>query len=118
MGNKWDLRMQKSIDRWVDRGATKATALACSFDGHLVATGSEMGYVNIYSCNKLLSTTSTYNLMGSSFVRSVPPEKVITGLTTSIDTIKFSPDSKMMIVASKMKRDSLRAVQLPTAESF
>jgi len=116
--SNWDLRMNRCIDRVVDSGATKGISLACSLDGRWVATGSETGFVNIYSCNNLRSTVSTHNLMGPRDTTIVPPEKVIIGISTSIDTIKFSPDCQMLVTASRLRSDSLRMIHMQTAQPY
>jgi U3 small nucleolar RNA-associated protein 18 len=116
--HNWDLRMQRCIERVVDQGTTKPTSLACSKDGRWLATGSDMGFVNIYSCNKFLSSDCVHNSMGPCTTTSIPTEKVFTNLTTSVDTIEFSSDSKILVIASRLKRDSLRVIHLPTKKMF
>ena len=39
-------------------------------------------------------------------------------LTTGIDTLAFNHDSQMLVMASRLKRDSLRVLHVPTLTVF
>lgn len=46
------------------------------------------------------------------------PLKTFMNLTTTIDSLAFNTDSQILAMASRMKRDSLRLVHLPTCTVF
>jgi U3 small nucleolar RNA-associated protein 18 len=46
------------------------------------------------------------------------PLKALMNLTTSIDSLSFSHDSQMLLMGSRLKKDSLRIVHLPSLTVF
>merc|ERR1711933_713185 len=88
---------------------------SCSIDGKWLATGSDMGIINMYSCNKLYSEYLNGNIMGPYKAVFVSPNKTIFNLTTSINSIKFSSDGEFAVIASN---DALRIVRLPSCKSL
>ncbi|CAK0782784.1 hypothetical protein CVIRNUC_005979 [Coccomyxa viridis] len=113
----WDMRMRRCLSRNVDEGCFSSTALAASADSSLYATGSKSGVVNLYkyphrdqglhvgSSGPLLPTASS-------------PAKTLMNLTTSVDTLAFSPDTQILAMASRMTKDALRLVHLPSYTVF
>ena len=55
---------------------------------------------------------------GSSLPAAPRPLRALMNLTTSIDTLCFSPDSQMLAIGSRMKKDSLRLLHLPSMTVF
>eukprot|EP00192_Tetraselmis_astigmatica_P005278 CAMPEP_0117667692 /NCGR_PEP_ID=MMETSP0804-20121206/11119_1 /TAXON_ID=1074897 /ORGANISM="Tetraselmis astigmatica, Strain CCMP880" /LENGTH=509 /DNA_ID=CAMNT_0005475469 /DNA_START=49 /DNA_END=1578 /DNA_ORIENTATION=+ len=108
----FDIRMQRCISCQVDEGAVKGTAVATSAE--YFAAGSDMGVVNLYSWEGLRNSGSG----GLSAPPSVKPEKALLNLTTTIDSLAFSPDGAMLAMASRMKKDSLRLVHVPSRTVF
>ena len=107
---KWDLRMMRCVDRFVDEGNLKATAIAVSAPSAASssvpaysAIGSESGVVNVY--------------VGG--LRSdAKPKRSVMNLTTKVDTLALDGSGSLLAMASSMKRDALRLVHLPTCTVF
>mmetsp|Transcript_17016 Transcript_17016/g.28701 ORF Transcript_17016/g.28701 Transcript_17016/m.28701 type:complete len:535 (+) Transcript_17016:177-1781(+) len=107
----WDVRTMKCLTRAVDEGCLNATALASSADGSLVASGSDSGVVNIYKHGSLFGP-------GGGGALTPSPVRSLMNLTTAIDNLCFSPDTQMLALSSRMKKDSLRLVHLPSYTVF
>lgn len=115
--HQWDLRMRRCVARVADEGATNSTGLAYTDEGGgWLATGSDMGVVNLYRPSGLVSSASV--AAGPLAAAPGTPAKALLNLTTTIDTLAFSPDGQMLAMASRMKRDSLRLVHLPSCTVF
>ncbi|KAL6753672.1 WD40-repeat-containing domain protein [Haematococcus lacustris] len=56
-------------------------------------------------------------VLGGGIVQ-VPPQREVLNLTTTVDSLTFSPDGQVMAMASRMKRDAMRLVHLPSATVF
>jgi len=101
----WDLRSRRCIHRGPDEGCVKSTALEVSPNSTLFATGSSMGVVNLYN--------------RESFVGGVrKPMKAFMNLTTSIDNLRFSSDSQILAMSSRMQKDALRLIHVPSKTVF
>ncbi|PSC69396.1 U3 small nucleolar RNA-associated 18-like protein [Micractinium conductrix] len=46
------------------------------------------------------------------------PVKSVTNLTTSVDTLAFNHDGQMLVMASRLKRDSLKLLHVPSMTVF
>jgi U3 small nucleolar RNA-associated protein 18 len=127
----WDLRSQRCMQQQRDEGAIDCTALALSADSSYLATGDSSGVVNVYrrpagllSPVKLDDTdvagaTSSPAAAGFGVQPAAPaPLKALMNLTTSIDSLSFSHDSQMLLMGSRLKKDSLRIVHLPSLTVF
>ncbi|KAJ7523130.1 hypothetical protein O6H91_18G038900 [Diphasiastrum complanatum] len=101
----WDLRMRRCIHKGKDEGCINATALTASSDGRLMSTGSDTGVVNIYNREEFLRGVSK-------------PAKTLMNLTTTVDIIKFNVDTQLMAICSRMKKNNLRLVHLPSYTVF
>lgn len=101
----WDLRMRKCIHRGTDEGCVSSSALSVSPNSNIFATGSDSGIVNIYNRSEFLGG-----------VRK--PMKVLTNLVTGVDNLKFNCDSQILAICSKMKKNSMRLVHLPSCTVF
>ena len=126
--HSWDLRTRRCLGRASDEGAVSGTALACS--GGWVAAGSDSGVVNVYGRGRggtLLSSSSSsspskvlsdddgdgddnpLSLLRAPAAAARPkPARSLLNLTTTIDTLAFSPGGELLVLASRMRRDSLR----------
>ncbi|KAG2492616.1 hypothetical protein HYH03_009032 [Edaphochlamys debaryana] len=112
----WDLRMRRCRLALLDAGSTgDASALAASADGRWLATGSGSGVVNVYARAEVEAAAAR---AGGAGRVAVEPAKSLMNLTTNADTLVFSPDSQMLAAASRMKRDALRLVHLPSLTVF
>jgi len=140
----WDLRNQRRcVERIVDDGALNVTSLALSPTGGHLAVGSDSGVVNVYdnagvggwSANGIdghvrarqgvglgLGGTGPASGMGSTggMQRAVrrEPVRALMNLTTAIDTTTFNGDGQILAVSSRLKRDALRLVHIPSCTVF
>ncbi|KXZ44424.1 hypothetical protein GPECTOR_67g264 [Gonium pectorale] len=115
---------QKSLERvavspsrltFADYGNTgSASSLAVSSDGRYLATGSRSGTVNVY----LRTDFDAASVREKGGACSVTPAREVTSLTTDTDTLSFSPDSQILAIGSRMKRDALRLLHLPSMTAF
>ena len=108
----WDLRTRRCLDRQVDEGCLNSTALACSNTGSLFATGSSSGVVNVYDRQERFQAGGGANRPVPA--RSSTPVHAFMNLTTTIDSLAFSSDTQLMAMASRMKKDALRLVHVPS----
>jgi U3 small nucleolar RNA-associated protein 18 len=114
----WDVRMRRCISRFVDEGCVESTGLAVT--GSLVAAASRSGVVNVYSRDAVqhrMDEAEAPVRMPSTPVLA-HPLKCLGNLVTAVDTLAFSPDSQMLCMASRMKKDALRLVHVPTLTTF
>ena len=49
---------------------------------------------------------------------SVAPLRELGNLTTAVDTLRFSPDSRVLCFASRMAKDALRLLHVPSLTVF
>eukprot|EP00873_Tetraselmis_striata_P029885 jgi/Tetstr1/450149/TSEL_037191.t1 len=106
----WDLRMQRCVGAQSDDGCVRGTALAASPDDAMFATGSDAGVVNLYSWDGLRGGRAA----GQAGLTAVKPAKILMNLTTTVDSLAFSPDGALLAMASRMKKDALRIVHVPS----
>mmetsp|Transcript_4664 Transcript_4664/g.12754 ORF Transcript_4664/g.12754 Transcript_4664/m.12754 type:complete len:201 (+) Transcript_4664:337-939(+) len=127
----WDLRTRRCLSQISDHGNVSPSSLTVSEDGRFFATGSEAGVVNVYrrgaeAASAGLESSMT---MGRAVHKPKPlglgdgmvmgkPLKEIMNLTTKTDTLAFSPDSQVLAIASRMKKDAMRLVHMPTLTVF
>ncbi|RKO86303.1 WD40-repeat-containing domain protein, partial [Blyttiomyces helicus] len=102
----WDLATRRCVHRFIDEGCVQATTIAASGNGEYLATGSKSGVVNLYIASSARATSTP------------APEKSILNLTTAATTLTFSPDSQILALSSRAKRDSLRLLHVPTRRVF
>ena len=127
----WDLRNQRRcVERIVDDGALTVSSLATSPCGTRMSTGSNSGIVNVYDCSgfsgwssgnieKCISQRkSSFTLQGLQRETRQKPIRALTNLTTAVDTMTFNCDGQMLAVSSRLKRDSLRLVHVPSCTVF
>ncbi|KAJ1567133.1 U3 snoRNP protein, partial [Nowakowskiella sp. JEL0078] len=103
---QWDLRNRKCIHRFRDVGVVKATCLDVSADEKYLALGMQSGIVNVYSLADCQETSQP------------TPLKSIMNLTTSVSSVNFHPDSQLLAIASRAKKDSLKLVNLNTMSVY
>ena len=123
----WDLRNQKRcVEKIVDDGALTVTALAASPSGAHVAFGSESGVVNVYETRGFRTFGSAGDGNGNEppstggYRRETRPKptRALMNLTTSADALTFNGDGQMLAMSSRLKRDALRLVHLPSCTVF
>ncbi|KAI8100834.1 hypothetical protein M9434_005219 [Picochlorum sp. BPE23] len=109
--NIWDMRMRQCLRQFVDEGSLGSTSIAANGNS-MIAAGSKSGIVNIY---KDVSSTSQTSSMGPELI---PPFKSLPHLTTTVDSMCFNSDGQLLAMASRMKRDALRLIHVPTMTAF
>ena len=119
MIHTWDMRMRRCCRRDVDEGCINSACLTSSRDGRLLASGSGSGAVNLYSRERL----EDYSNAGISSAlparaHTLKPLATLMKLTTAADSLAFSPDSQMLAMASRMKRDQRRLVHVASGTVF
>ena len=112
----WDLRTRRCVDRQIDEGCLNSTALTCSSSGCLFATGSNSGVVNVY--NRQHRPALDGQMSRPMAARAASPLHTFMNLATSIDSLAFSPDTQLLAMGSRMKKDSLRLVHVPSCTVF
>ncbi|KAL1559661.1 U3 small nucleolar RNA-associated protein 18 [Salvia divinorum] len=101
----WDLRKRSCFDRGVDEGCLTGTALSVPPVGNLFAAGSDSGIVNIYNRDDFIGGKRK-------------PIKVIENLTTKVDFMKFNPDAQILAISSRMKKNSMKLIHVPSLTVF
>ena len=114
----WDLRMQRCLARWQDEGSLNGTSVACSPDGRLFACGSSSGVVNIYRQEPRPAAAEAGSWAAPEAPLAVKPLKTVLNLTTTVDTLAFNHDAQLLAIASRMKRDALRLLHVPSMTVF
>jgi U3 small nucleolar RNA-associated protein 18 len=121
---RWDLRTMRCMGKHVDEGSTGGTALAATRDGSYYAVGSNMGVVNCYSTESVresqtAAASTSVGPLGLFAADANPkPMRTIMSLTTAVDTVTYSHDGGMMLVASQRVRDSLKLVHTASGTIF
>jgi U3 small nucleolar RNA-associated protein 18 len=110
------MRMRRCLHQQVDEGNFNTSCLAASQDSAYLATGSAAGIVNLYGH----PSGGSGGGGGSRLARPArqPPLKSLMNLTTAVDSLAFNADSQLLAMASRMKKDSLRLVHLPSMTVF
>ncbi|CAH8327894.1 unnamed protein product [Eruca vesicaria subsp. sativa] len=101
----WDLRTMKCLYKGVDEGSTCGTSLCSSPNGALFASGTDSGIVNIYKKAEFLGGKRK-------------PIKTVDNLTSKIDFMKFNHDGQILAVISRMNKNSVKLVHVPSLTVF
>jgi U3 small nucleolar RNA-associated protein 18 len=101
--------------QFYDEGSLGASTLAVtgSASSTILAAGSKSGNVNIYQ-----DTHRNMPAQASIGAETLQPVKTLTHLTTVVDSMAFSSDGQILVMASRMKRDALRLIHVPTMTAF
>lgn len=105
----WDIRNLRSqccVNKFNDLGTVEATSLAISGGGSLAAIGSNMGVVNLYKFDELLTK------------QNPEPIRSIMNLTTAITSLCFNQDEQLLLISSSEKNDAIRFVNTNTATVY
>lgn len=130
-GQVWEFNLTRNNDiirRWKDEGGVGITTIQVGGgtnsdqllpmssrrirQNRWVAIGSESGFVNVYDRNAIRSITAAESEV------IARPSVTLDQLTTSISSLKFSPDGQILCMASRAIKDALRLVHLPSGTVF
>lgn len=114
---EWSSSSRKFENRWKDESGVGVTRIALSGSANgdrYVAIGSKSGIVNIYDRNHITIGMK----LSEAEAPTYKPIAVLDQLVTSISSLVFSPDSQMLAIASRAKRDAFRLVHVPTFTVF
>ncbi|KAL6517930.1 hypothetical protein OROMI_033631 [Orobanche minor] len=101
----WDMRTRTCFHIGVDEGCLNGTSLCTSPVGNLFAAGSDSEIVNVYNGDDFLGGKRK-------------PIKAIENLTTKVDFMKFNSDAQILAVGSRMKKNSMKMIHVPTCTVF
>lgn len=101
----WDLSTYRAVKKFYDSGCVKASCIANSSCGKLLATGSQEGIVNIYEISKLTNSLSI-------------PIKTVSNLTTKITSLKFNATTELLSLSSNCYPNSVKLVHIPSYHVF
>ncbi|THH10581.1 hypothetical protein EW145_g1239 [Phellinidium pouzarii] len=104
----WDVGERRCVKRWKDEGGYGATVMSGDSSGRYLSIGSKSGLVNVYGEDASISTWSA----------TPKASKTLQNLTTSISTLRFNHDSQLLAIASKVKKDQMRLVHLPSLTAY
>ena len=107
----WDIRMQRCIKQFVDEGNLGGSSMAVSPSGQIIASGSKNGIVNLYKEGDITNSAA----VGAAVVA---PVKSLPHLTTTVDNLSFSEDGQILAMSSRMKKESLRLIHMPSMTAF
>ncbi len=96
----WDLRTRRCLAQMVDCGNKDSAALAVSKDSRYLATGSASGVVNVYRKDQCWGgATGPAALRRAGLPRPTTPTPVkeVMNITTTVDTLAFSPDAQILV---------------------
>lgn len=118
----WDMRMRRCLSQQVDEGCINGTTLAVSPDDRYFASGSSSGVVNVYDRKRHASVLQPLLPSAVPVAPFKPshqqPLKALMNLTTTVDSLAFNHDCQILAMASRMKKDSLRLVHIPSFTVF
>ncbi|MEW5303798.1 MAG: hypothetical protein WDW36_006454 [Sanguina aurantia] len=115
----WDLRTRRCLGQLLDQGNAGTgggSSLSLSPDNRFIATGSDCGVVNVYRRSQVNKGFADMSRSMGPLVQR--PTKELLNLTTSVDNMLFSQDSQILAISSRMAKDALRLVHLPTLTTF
>ncbi|XP_042416664.1 U3 small nucleolar RNA-associated protein 18 homolog isoform X1 [Zingiber officinale] len=101
----WDLRTRRCIHKGTDDGSIGGSALCASQDSSMFASGSASGIVNVYKREEFLGGKQK-------------PLKTIENLTTMVDHMKFNHDSQILAMISRVSKNGLKLVHIPSYNVF
>ena len=125
--SEYSIPEKRIVARWWDEGAVGTTVIAVGGDGtstRWVAVGSSSGIVNIYdrrspAFSAIFKENATSKPASTSAGSNRPtPTKTLSHLTTPISHLVFSPDSQMLLMSSRWKKNALRLVHLPSCTVY
>ncbi|KAF8250756.1 WD40 repeat-like protein, partial [Wilcoxina mikolae CBS 423.85] len=110
--------LSKSVTSvWRDEGAVSISCIANSpvQDARFVAVGSSSGIVNIYD-RRVSFGGKGPGALGTP--TDPKPVKTVESIVTKITSLEFSRDGQILCLASRIKKDALRLVHLPSCTIY
>ena len=130
---RWDLRTRRCVDKCVDSGCLKGTALACAPGGGFAA-GQDSGVVNYYGGwsgpGRAAARRTVFGGDGRAVATTAPlaglpqapaaraPTAEFMSLTTKADALAFNHDGDLLAMASSLKRNSMRVAHVPSGTVY
>lgn len=108
----WDSSTKHFKSRWRDPSLVGVTCLAQST--HWLAVGMDSGIVSVYS----RQNPKIGMRLSDSEPESRDADQIVENLVTSISSMRFNPDGQMLAISSKLKKDALRIVHVPSFSVF
>ncbi|KAI1286722.1 U3 small nucleolar RNA-associated protein 18 -like protein [Halotydeus destructor] len=102
----WDMKKRSCLNKFYDEGCITGTSLAFSPNGQFLATGSDVGVVNIYKVSDVEKSAEP------------KPLKTLMNLTTEVTSMKFNHSSEMFLMASSYKDNAVKCVHVPSFTVF
>lgn len=100
---RWDMRNYKCCQKFSNIDGSIIYSLATSNSNH-IAVGSESGCINLYKIK--------------SDVMNPTPFHTILNLRTSVNNLLFHPQSQVLVMSSRMEKDSLKLYHVPSQTVF
>lgn len=104
---EFNVAENRFMQHWHDPALVNVTSVAES--SRWIALGTQSGVVSVYR----RPATETENS-----VSKINASATIENLVTSVNTLEFSPDAQVLLVASSVLRDALRLVHVPSFSVF
>ncbi|EEH59839.1 U3 small nucleolar rna-associated protein 18 [Micromonas pusilla CCMP1545] len=132
----WDLRNQgRCVEQYAAEDGLAVTSLSCSPTGKQIFAGGISGALNIYGDDGLGTPPKQTSVIFSEthlpqFAAQEPmttdiqvatkrdPIRSILNLTTEVDNLSFSNDAQLLAFSSRLDRDALRLLHVPTRTIF
>ena len=93
----WDMRTRRCMGQMVDCGNKDSASLSLSRDGRYLATGSASGVVNVYRQDQCWGAPAGGTKAGIQRPTTPAPLREVMNLTTTVDTMSFSPDGQILV---------------------
>lgn len=84
----------------------------------LACAGSSSGVVNVYERGQVGGGAAPAPVLGLTPELRPAPRTSVMSLVTSVDSLEFSPDGQLLALASRMKRDALRLMHVPSGTVY
>ncbi|KAK0731742.1 WD40-repeat-containing domain protein [Lasiosphaeris hirsuta] len=129
---EWSMLTRRAVGVWRDEGSIGGTAISLggrngpeAIGGdRWVAIGSKAGILNVYERKNLIADPSPATedagseVPGPDINPQPTPTRAFEHLTTSISIATFSPDGQLLAFGSRLKKDTLRLVHLPSCTVY
>lgn len=128
---EWSMLTKRTVGVWRDEGSVGGTVLSLGGRGgpaaiggdRWVAVGSNSGILNIYERKNLVADNpppekEAGGVLGPDINPQPAPTRAFEQLTTAISVAEFSPDGQLLVFGSRLKKDALRLVHMPSCTVY